>query len=116
VAGERTIDGLPAGALDGLRLVFFQECEEHLAELEAGLIALQSGEADGETVNSVFRAAHSIKGGAAAFGLDALVQFAHGFESALSELRDGRLEAAPGIVKLMLGAGDVLADLVRAAR
>ncbi|HVY02575.1 MAG TPA: Hpt domain-containing protein, partial [Caulobacterales bacterium] len=116
MAGERTIDGLPAGALDGLRLVFFQECEEHLAELEAGLIALQSGEADGETVNSVFRAAHSIKGGAAAFGLDALVQFAHGFESALSELRDGRLEAAPGIVKLMLGAGDVLADLVRAAR
>lgn len=116
MAGERTIDGLPAGALEQLKIVFFQECEEHLGELEAGLLAIQKGEADSELLNSVFRAAHSIKGGAAAFGLDDLVQFAHGFESALSEVRDGKLAPEPPVVKLLLSAGDVLTDLVRAAR
>jgi two-component system chemotaxis sensor kinase CheA len=66
-------------AMAEIRLTFFQECEEQLAALENGLLAMQEGQTDSETVNAVFRAVHSIKGGAGAFKLDALVSFAHVF-------------------------------------
>jgi two-component system chemotaxis sensor kinase CheA len=59
---------------------------------------------------------HSVKGGAGAFGLDDLVRFAHVFETALDEVRAGRLASSSDVVKPMLRAADVLADLVRAAR
>ena len=99
-----------------IRETFFQECEEQLSELESGLLAMQAGEADSETVNAVFRAVHSVKGGAGAFGLDALVRFAHVFETTLDGVRAGRLMPTPPFVMTMLRAADVLADLVRAAR
>ncbi|WP_395697542.1 chemotaxis protein CheA [Methylocella sp.] len=103
-------------AMAAIRETFFQECEEQLAELEAGLGAMLDGGADPETVNAVFRAVHSIKGGAGAFGLAALVRFAHRFETTLDHLRAGRLPAAPEPLRLMLRAADALADLVGAAR
>ncbi len=99
-----------------IRETFFQECEEQLAELEAGLILMESGTAEAETVNAVFRAVHSIKGGAGIFALDALVRFAHVFETALDQVRSGTLAAGPAVLNLLLRAADVLADLVRAAR
>jgi two-component system chemotaxis sensor kinase CheA len=99
-----------------IRQTFFQECEEQLAELEAGLLAMEAGDSDSETVNAVFRAVHSIKGGAGAFSLDDLVRFAHVFETALDHVRAGRLAATPDVLKIKLRAADVLADLVRAAR
>ncbi|ACG79788.1 Chemotaxis histidine kinase [Phenylobacterium zucineum HLK1] len=99
-----------------IRATFFQECEEQLAELETGLLAMQDGDGGEETVNAVFRAVHSVKGGAGAFGLDDLVRFAHVFETTLDELRAGRLAAGPEIVAALLRAADVLTDLVRAAR
>jgi two-component system, chemotaxis family, sensor kinase CheA len=99
-----------------IKQTFFQECEEQLAELEAGLLAMESGDNDPETVNAVFRAVHSVKGGAGAFSLEDLVRFAHVFETALDHVRAGRLEATPDLLKVLLRAADVLADLVRAAR
>ncbi|MGA0605886.1 chemotaxis protein CheA [Phenylobacterium sp. VNQ135] len=99
-----------------IRATFFQECEEQLAELETGLLAMQDGEGSDDTVNAVFRAVHSVKGGAGAFGLDDLVRFAHVFETTLDELRAGRLAASSEIVAALLRAADVLTDLVRAAR
>ena len=99
-----------------IRQTFFQECEEGLADLEAGLLRMEGGETDSETVNAVFRAVHSIKGGAGAFSLDALVRFAHVFETTLDDVRAGRLEADGAVVAVMLRANDVLADLVAAAR
>jgi two-component system chemotaxis sensor kinase CheA len=99
-----------------IRETFFQECEEQLAELEAGLIAMQDGSAAAETLNAVFRAVHSIKGGAGIFALDALVRFAHAFETTLDAVRRGQLVAAPHVLTLLLRGADVLADLVRAAR
>ena len=101
--------------LAAIRETFFQECEEQLAELESGLLAMESGDTDPETINAVFRAVHSIKGGAGAFSLDALVRFAHVFETALDEMRSGRLAPTDTVVKTLLRAADVLADLVRAA-
>ena len=61
--------------LEAIKVTFFQECEELLGDLETGLLSLQAGEGDDETVNAVFRAVHSVKGGAGAFGLEALVRF-----------------------------------------
>ncbi|MHB8883703.1 MAG: chemotaxis protein CheA [Methylovirgula sp.] len=99
-----------------IRQTFFQECEEQLAELESGLLAMEAGDSDPETVNAVFRAVHSIKGGAGAFSLEDLVRFAHVFETAMDHVRAGRLAATPEVLKIKLRAADILADLVRAAR
>ena len=103
-------------ALASIRATFFQECEEQLSELETGLMAMEAGDAEPDTVNAVFRAVHSIKGGAGAFALDALVRFAHVFETTLDDVRSERLAVDVGLLKVMLRAADVLADLVRAAR
>ena len=99
-----------------IRATFFQECKEQLAALEAGLTDMQSGTAEVETVNAVFRAVHSMKGGAGIFALDALVRFAHVFETALDKVRSGELAATPPVVGLFLRAADVLADVVHAAQ
>ena len=99
-----------------IRQTFFQECEEQLSELESGLIAMEDGTAEAETVNAVFRAVHSIKGGAGIFALDALVRFAHVFETALDKVRSNEMAATHQVVAVFLRAADVLADLVRAAR
>ena len=102
--------------MDAIRQTFFQECEEQLAELESGLLAMQAGALDSETVNAVFRAVHSVKGGAGAFALDDLVRFAHVFETTLEAVRSDQLNADAHVIKVMLRAADVLADLVRASR
>jgi two-component system chemotaxis sensor kinase CheA len=72
------------------RSTFFQECDELLGDLEAKSAGDRVRQADDETINAVFRAVHSVKGGAGAFGLDALVRFAHVFETLMDELRSGR--------------------------
>ncbi len=103
-------------AMATVKQTFFQECEEQLAELEAGLLAIERGEAEPDTVNAVFRAVHSIKGGAGAFSLEDLVRFAHVFETTLDHLRTGALAPSPDVLMVMLRAADLLADLVQAAR
>ena len=103
-------------AMAAIRKTFFEECEEQLAELESGLMAMNEGTADRETVNAVFRAVHSIKGGAGAFKLTDLVAFAHTFETTLDYIRSDRLVATPDAMHVMLRAADVLADLVRLSR
>lgn len=102
--------------MNEIKEIFFQECEEQLAELESGLLKLNDGDRDPETVNAVFRAVHSIKGGAGAFGLDDLVSFAHVFETTLDCVRSNKLEPSQDVLKVMLKSADVLADLVTAAR
>ena len=94
-----------------IRDTFFQECEEQLGALETGLLMMEGGDCDSETVNAVFRAVHSVKGGAGAFGLDALVRFAHVFETALDDVRAGRLAPDGRVLGVMLRAADALADL-----
>jgi two-component system chemotaxis sensor kinase CheA len=102
--------------MQAIKETFFQECEEQLGELETGLQAMADGSADNETVNAVFRAVHSIKGGTGAFKLDRLVKFAHVFETTLDRIRNGELGAAPAVMKTMLRAADALADLVAVSR
>jgi len=99
-----------------IRAQFFQECVDLLADLETGLDALEQGDPDPETINTVFRAAHSIKGGAAIFGMGELVQFAHDMENVLDALRGGQIPAGPSTLKPLLRAADVLSDLIAAER
>ena len=74
---------------------FFEESREGLDAMEAGLLSLEEGNRDPETINSVFRAAHSIKGGAATFGFEAMAGLTHVLETLLDELRSaGALSAA----------------------
>ncbi|MNR88592.1 Chemotaxis protein CheA [compost metagenome] len=102
--------------MNEIKEIFFQECEEQLAELESGLLKLNDGDRDPETVNAVFRAVHSIKGGAGAFGLEELVAFAHVFETTLDCVRSNKLEPNQDVLKVMLKSADVLADLVTCSR
>lgn len=99
-----------------LKQTFFQECEELLGALELRLQALDEGSTDPEDVNAAFRAIHSIKGGAGAFGCTELVSFAHVFEASLDHLRSGRVALVDAPFALFLRCSDAVADLVNAAR
>jgi len=99
-----------------IQQIFFVECEESLTAAEAGLAALRDGARDSETINAVFRAIHSIKGGAGAFGLGALQAYTHTFETLLSDVRDGTVGIGEPLVDLLLCALDTLSDHVTAAR
>lgn len=103
---------------DALRISFFEECEDLLARMGEGLgdMAQSLDRSDPETIHAVFRAVHSIKGGAGAFALKSLVEFAHVFETVLDLMRSGEMavEAAP--LHTMRRGHDVLSDLVAAAR
>ena len=102
--------------MDAIKQTYFQECDELLAALEEGLLALEAGEGDSDTINAVFRAVHSVKGGAGAFGFEAMVAFAHVFETALDLMRSGKLAPDNDVLKIMLRASDVLVDHVQAAK
>ena len=103
-------------AFEAIKATFFQECDELIADLESKLMLLEQGRTDLETINAVFRAVHSVKGGAGAFGLDDLVRFAHVFETLMDELRAGRKPCDPLTIKTLLRASDVLADHIQAAQ
>lgn len=102
--------------MEEIRALFLVECEEHLEALHEGLAVLKATPGDAEMVNTVFRAVHSVKGGAAAFALGDLVDFAHGFESALDGMRGGRIVVSPGVLSELIRSTDLLADLIAAAR
>lgn len=95
---------------------FFVECEELHEALVDALQQMADGEHDGETINVAFRAVHSIKGGAGAFGLETLVGFAHQFETVMDACRSGTLAITDDLVLLFLRCGDTLSDLIRCAR
>lgn len=101
---------------DDIQSIFLQECEEGLASAETALLAVKSGDFDHETINTIFRAVHSIKGGAGAFGFVALQSFTHHFETLLDKVRDGDLPVTRPLVETLIGAFDVLADHVAAIR
>jgi two-component system chemotaxis sensor kinase CheA len=102
--------------LDEIQAIFFEECTEGLLAAEQGLAAMQGGDTSPKTIASVFRAVHSIKGGAGAFGHAALTAFAHRFENVLDEIRAGRIAPTQGVITVMLGAFDKLSDHVAAAQ
>lgn len=102
--------------LEQFRKTYFEECAELLDVLQANLELLAAGAGNDEALHAIFRAVHSIKGGAGAFGFSSLVAFSHVFESLLDALREGKVGATPEVTQLLLRASDALADIVNAAR
>ncbi|GGB21046.1 chemotaxis protein CheA [Sphingomonas metalli] len=102
--------------LDEILAIFFQECEEGLAQVEANLATARDTGPDGETINTIFRAVHSIKGGAGAFGFEALQGFSHHLETVLDLIRTGERTADAALTDLLFAAFDVLSDHVASAQ
>lgn len=88
--------------------VFFDETEELLAEMEKLLLAVDIEAPDAEDLNAIFRAAHSIKGGAATFGITDLTEVTHVLETLLDKIRKGEMALMPEHVDAFLSAKDVL--------
>jgi two-component system, chemotaxis family, sensor kinase CheA len=94
--------------------VFFEEAGENLANMETLLLALDVDSADDESLNAIFRCAHSIKGGAATFGFQDVADLTHVMETLLDKLRRHELQATTGMVDTLLESGDALKYLLSA--
>jgi len=93
---------------------FLEESFEGLELMESSLLNLEQG--DDETINSIFRAAHSIKGGAGTFGFNAVTEFTHLVETLLDEMRDGRRSIEQNDVEILLESVDCMRLLIEAIR
>ncbi|AOW75769.1 chemotaxis protein CheA [Colwellia sp. PAMC 20917] len=93
---------------------FLEESFEGLELMESSLLNLEQG--DDETINSIFRAAHSIKGGAGTFGFNHVTEFTHLVETLLDEMRDGRRNIEQDDVELLLESVDCMRLLIEAIR
>jgi two-component system chemotaxis sensor kinase CheA len=98
--------------MQSFRNTYFEECNERLQEIETLLLSLESGDYHDEHLHAIFRAVHSIKGGAGAFGCDHIVSFAHIFETVLDRVRDHRLVLDPKLMEILVTSADVLAAIV----
>ncbi|MBL4638129.1 MAG: chemotaxis protein CheA [Proteobacteria bacterium] len=96
--------------------VFFEESFEGLDAMESGLLNLEDGAADVEAINTIFRAAHSIKGGAGTFGFMSVSEFTHKLETLLDEMRNGQREVTPESTNVLLDAVDVLREMITAVQ
>lgn len=98
--------------MDEVRAVFLEECGENIDLLESGLLQLSEGTHDAELLNAIFRAAHSIKGGGATFGFQALSQLTHHMETLLDQMRSGQREVKESDLEILLQAVDVLRQMI----
>jgi two-component system chemotaxis sensor kinase CheA len=94
---------------------FFEESREGLEVMEAGLLDLEGGRGSADTINAVFRAAHSIKGGSATFGFTKVAELTHVLETLLDELRAGKRPLTTDAMDALLASVDVLRGLLKAA-
>jgi len=95
---------------------FFEESFEALDSMEAALLKLDIGAPDRELINTIFRVAHSIKGGSATFGFSDIASFTHTLETLLDELRSNRRQATRTLSDLLLKSVDVMREMLRAVQ
>ena len=98
--------------MDEITSVFIQECREQLAEMEAGLLRLEQDPSDNDNLNAIFRAAHTIKGGAGVVECHFIVAFTHLVENLLDALRNGDMTVSPELATLLLECCDHMGCLV----
>ena len=98
--------------MDDALQTFIAEGRELLDDMEAALLGIENDPENSETINAIFRAAHTIKGSAGLFGLDYLVSFTHVVESVLDMVRAGELPVSTDLVAVLLTSGDHLSDLI----
>jgi two-component system chemotaxis sensor kinase CheA len=94
--------------------VFLAEAGENLAAIEEGLLVLEQRPGDGATLDEIFRAAHTLKGGAATLSLATLRDSAHAVEDLFEAIREKRVEVTPAIANVLLHAVDLLRELLPA--
>jgi two-component system chemotaxis sensor kinase CheA len=92
---------------------FYEESSEAIGQMENALLRLDVGTPDPELINTIFRVAHSIKGGAATFGFAEITSFTHTLETLLDELRGQRLKVTPVLSDLLLRSIDVMREMLR---
>ncbi|MEJ2656151.1 MAG: chemotaxis protein CheW [Desulfobacterales bacterium] len=94
--------------------IFIDESLEHLADIQNDLLAIEAGGADinENLVNKVYRAAHSIKGGAGFMGLTNIKNLTHEMENILGKIRGREMVPTPEIINILLSASDVLVELI----
>lgn len=102
--------------LEQFHEAFFEEAQEALDSMEAALLKLNVGSPETELVNTVFRTAHSIKGGSATFGFSEVASFTHTLETLLDELRGGRMQVTRALSDLLLKSVDVMREMLRAVQ
>ena len=95
--------------------LFFEESFEGLDTMESGLLTLDNS-ANRETINTIFRAAHSIKGGAGTFGFMEISGFTHSVETLLDEMRNGTRGITPDALQVLLQSVDVIREMVQSAQ
>ncbi|WP_241644858.1 chemotaxis protein CheA [Rosenbergiella metrosideri] len=93
---------------------FFDEADELLADMEQHLLALEPSNPDSEQLNAIFRAAHSIKGGAGTFGFSILQETTHILENILDNARCGELSLTSQLIDLFLETKDIMQDQLNA--
>ncbi|MDZ4261609.1 MAG: Hpt domain-containing protein, partial [Pseudomonadota bacterium] len=98
--------------LDGALQTFFAEADDLLNSMEAALLRMDEGDKDMETINEIFRAAHTIKGSAGLFGLDDIVSFTHIVENVLDRARDEKIAITSDLLSIFLPCRDHIATLV----
>jgi two-component system chemotaxis sensor kinase CheA len=106
-----TADESPFTQDAGLRSEFVHEVREHLEGVEHALLALDEQPADPEAVNALFRAFHTIKGGAALLGLAEMAALGHDVEELLDRLRCGQSEWSPQVRAVVAGAAEAVSSL-----
>jgi two-component system chemotaxis sensor kinase CheA len=100
--------------LSQFRQTFLQESADHIVSMETGLLELRTAPADVELLNSIFRSAHSIKGGAGSFGMANLVRVTHSLENMLDRLRSLEMHATDEVIDILLRSVDILRVLLDA--
>ena len=95
---------------------FYEESFEALDSMEAALLKLSAGDGDSELINTIFRVAHSIKGGSATFGFNDIAGFTHTAETLLDQLRAGKRQVTPELVDLLLRSGDLMRAMLEATK
>jgi two-component system chemotaxis sensor kinase CheA len=101
---------------DGLVRLFLEEAGEGLASMEQALVALEQSPDDADAVQSLFRAAHTLKGNALSLGYTDLAALTHGLEDVLDRLRSGAIDAERAVVDLLLESVDALRTMLAEVR
>lgn len=98
--------------MDEITTVFVTESREQLAALEAALLQLENSPGDDDTLNAIFRSAHTIKGGAGVIECDYIVAFTHVVENVLDKLRNRDITLDADLIALLLGCADHIGNLL----
>jgi len=98
--------------LDAVKQTFIVECDELLSSMESALLVLEKQPQDNDSINAVFRAAHTIKGSSGMFGYSGVVAFTHVLENFLEKLRQGKFTVNSDMIAILLESGDYISELI----